>query len=84
VFAAVGAKAGIDVGTIRVPRDGPVEVDWRDAPFWRVYSLPGSVGPANDAEPKLSHDARPTHDHEMDLRARIPGAQDGPLNFDPR
>jgi hypothetical protein len=36
VFAAeiaAGERVEIDAGTIRVPPAGPVEVDWRDAPF---------------------------------------------------
>lgn len=36
VFAAeiaAGERVEIDAGTIRVPQSGPVEVDWRDAPF---------------------------------------------------
>ncbi len=36
VFAAeiaAGERVEIDAGTIRVRPDGPVEVDWRDAPF---------------------------------------------------
>lgn len=36
VFAAeiaAGERVEIDAGTIRVPPDGPVEVDWREAPF---------------------------------------------------
>jgi hypothetical protein len=36
VFAAeiaAGERVEIDAGTIRVPPDAPVEVDWREAPF---------------------------------------------------